>query len=118
MSSNPEWLVELIRATGEKNTGTMVDFDNFDYSESRIWGGERRYNRYEGVKMLMPFAKSVSAKSYAFDDQGFETRIDFEKMAGIVREARYTGYASVEYEGDKLTEHEGIWATKRLLERF
>lgn len=118
MSSNPEWLVDLIRATGEKNIGTMVDFDNFDYSENKIWGGERRYNRYEGVKMLMPYARSVSSKAHAFDDQGFETSIDFEKMVHIVREAGYKGYTSVEYEGDKLTEYEGVWATKRLLERF
>jgi len=66
----------------------------------------------------MPYAKSVSAKSYAFDDNGNETKIDYAKMMDIVKENNYDGFIGVEYEGGRLGEKEGILATKNLIERF
>jgi L-ribulose-5-phosphate 3-epimerase len=66
---------------------------------------------------MMPFAKAVSAKSYDFDADGNETKIDFRRMLKIVVEAGYHEHLGIEYEGDKLSEPEGVRATKRLLER-
>jgi hypothetical protein len=91
------------------NLGTLPDFGNFD----------RGMDRYDGVRKLMPFAKGVSAKSREFDAQGNETETDYSRMMKIVLdEARFSGHVGIEFEGDKLGEYEGIWATKRLLERF
>jgi hypothetical protein len=70
-----------------------------------------------GVQELMPFAKSVSAKSHEFDSQGNETRTDFRKMMKIVLDAGFRGYVGIEYEGTKLSEPDGIRATKDLLVR-
>ena len=39
-------------------------------------------------------------------------------MKIVLDEARFNGYVGIEFEGDKLGEYEGIWATKRLLERY
>ena len=66
---------------------------------------------------MMPLAKAVSAKSYDFDAEGNETKIDFMKMMKIVLGASYHGWVGIEYEGSKLSEEEGIMATKRLLEK-
>ena len=66
---------------------------------------------------MMPYAKAVSAKSLNFDEQGNETRVDYRRMMKIVLEAGYRGYVGIEYSGDKLSEPEGIRATKRLLEK-
>lgn len=115
MSSNPEWLVQTIEATGKENIGTMVDLDNFKYSETKIWNGEHTYDRYKGVELLMPYAKAVSAKSYSFNADGTEEKIDFNRMAKIIEDSDFDGYISVEYEGDGLSEAEGIKATKALL---
>ena len=87
------------------------DFGNFNL------GGGKTYDRYLGVRELMPFAKAVSAKSHDFDADGNETATDYLKMMKIVMDAGYHGYVGVEYEGSKLAELEGIAATKRLLER-
>jgi hypothetical protein len=65
----------------------------------------------------MPFAKAVSAKSHDFDAEGNETRTDYVKMMQIVLKHGYHGYCGIEYEGGKLSEPEGILATKKLLER-
>jgi hydroxypyruvate isomerase len=68
------------------------------------------------VAELMPFAKAVSAKSHDFDEEGNETHTDYRRMMKIVLNAGYRGYVGIEYEGGKLSEAEGVLATKKLLE--
>ncbi|HSU54318.1 MAG TPA: sugar phosphate isomerase/epimerase family protein [Candidatus Dormibacteraeota bacterium] len=110
-SSNPSWLVGLIKKVGLPNCGTLPDFGNF-----RV-GFFKEYDRYEGVAQMMPLAKGVSAKSMNFDKQGNETRVDYLRMMKIVVEAGYHDYVGIEYSGLRLSEHNGIRATKRLLEK-
>lgn len=105
-SSHGDWLSAVLSGVGKENCGSLPDFGNF-----------YEYDRYQGVKDLMPFAKGVSAKSLAFDENGDETTIDYRKMLRIVKDAGYTGYIGIEYEGKELSEDEGVLATKRLLER-
>ena len=64
----------------------------------------------------MPYAKAVSAKSHEFDLDGNEVRTDYYKMMDIVLNHGYNGYVGIEYEGSKLSEYDGIKATKKLLE--
>ncbi len=63
----------------------------------------------------MPYAKAVSAKSYDFDENGNQPKIDYYKMMKIVKEAGYTGFVGVEYEGSNKSEIEGITLTRDLL---
>ena len=65
----------------------------------------------------MPFAKGVCAKSSAFDEQGNAIHTDFLKAMQIVAASKYKGYIGIEYVGNKLSENDGILATKKLLER-
>ena len=121
-SSDAEWVTNVIDQVGMDNCGTLPDFGNFCLSAK--WGSiqdgtcERAYDIYQGVKEMMPYAKGVSAKSYAFDDQGEQTIIDYKKMMQIVKSAGYTGYVGIEYEGSDKSEAEGIMATKKLLEKI
>jgi len=112
LSSNGQWLADVIRRVNLRRCGTLPDFGNFDL------GDGKEYDRYQGVSELMPFAKAVSAKSSDFDDQGNELHTDYRKMLKIVLDAGYRGYLGIEYEGDKTGEAEGILATKALLERL
>jgi sugar phosphate isomerase/epimerase len=106
VSSNPAWVVSLIGTVGSSDLGTLPDFGNFG-----------PYDRYEGVRALLPFAGGLSAKCYDFDERGEETTIDFGRMVEIARAAGYQGFIGVEYEGDRLPEEEGIAHAKALLER-
>jgi L-ribulose-5-phosphate 3-epimerase len=106
LSSDGGWLTRVMKTVAHPRCGTLPDFGNFT-----------EYDRYKGVTEMMPFAKAVSAKSHVFDKQGNEAQIDYARMMKIVTAAGYHGYVGVEYEGDGLPEREGIWATKRLLER-
>ena len=111
LSSNGEWLVAVMKKVDMKTCGTLPDFGNFGLGDGKT------YDRYKGVTEMMPFAKGVSAKSHDFDDKGNETHTDYRKMMDIVvKKFKYAGFVGVEYEGGKLSEPDGIRATKKLLE--
>ena len=119
-SSDGKWLMNIIRSTSRSNVGTLPDFGNFCISGA--WGSTQdecsnKYDKYLGVKEMMPYAKSVSAKSYDFDDEGNCIETDFYKMLEIVKKSGYNKYISIEYEGTRLSEYEGIRKTKALLEK-
>lgn len=119
LSSDSEKLVAVIKEINMSNCGTLPDFGNFCVARKGgdNWKGEciNEYDKYLGTKQMMPYAKAVSAKSYDFDENGQETKIDFAKMLAIVRGFEYDGFIGVEYEGDVLSEEEGIKATRDLL---
>lgn len=117
LSSNGQWLAQVIRTVGMENCGTLPDFGNFRISRDRKTGKDVWYDRYLGMASLMPFAKAVSAKSHDFDKDGNETKTDFLKVMQIVKDAGYRGWVGIEYEGGKLGEYEGVKATKALLEK-
>ena len=108
ISGDAAWLTKVVKLVDLPHCGTLPDFGNFPREEG--------VDRYRGVEEMMPFAKGVSAKSYAFDEQGNETTIDYHKMLKIVYDAGFRGYIGIEYEGDKMSEVEGTLATKRLIE--
>lgn len=116
LSSNGALHAEVMKAVGMNNCGTLPDFGNFCIERKPdSWDCLTEYDKYKGVRELMPFAKAVSAKSNNFDAEGYETGIDYVEMLKIVKEAGYTGYIGVEFEGSELSEEAGIIATRDLL---
>ncbi|MDA1263199.1 MAG: sugar phosphate isomerase/epimerase [Planctomycetota bacterium] len=109
LSCDGEWVASVIRATAAANCGTLPDFGNFTCADGT------KADRYAGVKAMMPFAKSVSAKSHEFNANGEEINTDYPRMMGIVRDAGYRGWIGVEYEGEKMGEVAGTNATRDLL---
>ncbi len=110
LSSNGAWLAAVMKKVDHPRCGTLPDFGNFRVSKDEM------YDRYKGVEELMPFAKAVSAKSHDFDAAGNEIHTDYRKMMKIVASFGYKGYVGIEYEGSKISEADGIKATKKLLE--
>lgn len=117
LSSNGAWLAGVMKLVNHPRVGTLPDFGNFCLDWSKRDDPAQWYDRYQGVAELMPFAKAVSAKSNDFDDEGNETNTDFARMMKIVLGAGYRGYVGIEYEGERLSEVEGVKRTKALLER-
>jgi sugar phosphate isomerase/epimerase len=116
-SSDGSWLAATIERTDHPSVGTLPDFGNFRISPR----GEEpviTYDRYRGVEELMSRARAVSAKSYDFNTAGMETTIDYRRMLGIVAAAGYRGHVGVEYEGRRLSEFDGIRATRDLIRRI
>lgn len=116
-SSNGEWLATVIKNTQMDNCGTLPDFGNFcierDKDDYRKCIDE--YDRYQGMKDLMPYAKAVSAKSYDFTEDGWVRETDYKRVMQTIKDAGYTGWIGVEYEGDEVSPEEGIKATVKAL---
>lgn len=123
LSSNIPVLVKVINGTGKSNCGTLPDFGNFCIAEEgygSLFDGSCKefYDPYKGVSEMIVKAFGVSAKSYDFDEEGNETTLDYNRLIKIVKDAGYKGFVGVEYEGSRLSEEEGIIATKTLLEKI
>ena len=115
-SSNGKWLAGVMNKVAMDNVGTLPDFGNFCIKNG-VDGCSEEYDRYTGMAELMPYAKGVSAKSKEFDKNGNEVNMDYLRIMKIVKESGFKGYVGIEYEGNELSEDEGIKATKALLEK-
>jgi len=136
-SSNGAWLAKVLANVGMPNCGALPDFGNFYVVRNRgdaeqferlsaLYAGDPTlvedefgltYDRYQGMRDLMPFAKGVSAKAHDFDAEGNEIHSDFFQMMRIIDESGYSGHIGIEYEGQEIGEIEGIRKTQALLER-
>ena len=120
-SSNGAWIASVMQEVGMANVGTLPDFGNFCISHP--WGQtqdpcENIYDRYQGVQEMLPFAKGVSAKTYDFDAQGEQPKMDYKRLLDIVKKSGFMGYIGIEFEGQNQPEAEGILKTKALIERY
>ena len=119
-SSDAKLITEIVKQVNKPNFGTFPDFGNWCLSAK--WGStqgecDEAYDMYQAVSEFLPYAKAVSAKSYNFNAKGENTKIDYYKMLKIIKNSGYNGYIGIEYEGEILSEHEGILATKALIEK-
>ena len=120
-SSNGAWVADIMKQVNRSNVGTLPDFGNFCLSQD--WGSTQEgcneeYDRYLGVKEMLPFAKGLSAKTYDFDSKGEQPKIDYKKMIDIVKASGFKGYIGIEFEGNTQPEEEGIRKTKLLIEKY
>ena len=136
ITGDADWLVSLMKNVDSKHLGTLPDFGTYNFCikrgnlnfQSLSENCEDQYDKYLGVKKLMPYAKGVSAKSHEFDKDGEELSTNYSRMIKIISESNYKGYITIEYEGAMkgmfggegtyLSPHEGILATKKLINKY
>lgn len=110
LSSNPDWVVEVVEMVDHSRFGTLPDFGNYRIDDNET------YDSYEGVEKMMPYAKGVSVKPMGYDNDGNRIEIDLTRMMKIVTDAGYHGYCGIEH-GPDGSEWEGIVALRKELER-
>ena len=119
LSSNGAWLAAVMELADHPRVGTLPDFGNFRVADGEI------FDPYKGVRLLMPYAKGVSAKTYDFPEPApssitartdWPLKFDLAEMVQIAVDAGYHGHIGVEYEGGKLSETDGIVRTREILE--
>jgi sugar phosphate isomerase/epimerase len=121
VTSDAEWLCDVMKQVGKDNVGTLPDFGNFCISDP--WGTiqdgcKDMYDIYKGVELMLQYAKGVSAKTYDFDEKGEQPKLDYQKLLGIVKNSGFKGYIGVEFEGNSQSEDTGVRKTQQLLARY
>jgi sugar phosphate isomerase/epimerase len=137
ISCNAGWLADVMKQVNSKHCGTLADFGNFCVNRTKPEAQTidsymktkclEEYDKYKGIAELMPFAKGVHAKTHLFDTNGNDKETDFVRMFKIIKDAGFSGWVSVEYEGglmrmykkdeQYLADDEGVIATKKLVEK-
>lgn len=103
-SRDPDWLVSLVNKIGPQRVGLIADFGNFDG------------DIYEGMAQLLPHTRSVCTKAWEFDQQGNETKIDYQRMMKVITDSEFRGCIAIEYLGE--TPISGIKASAELVKRY
>jgi len=80
-------LLRIVQAVDSPWLGVTMDTGNF-LDET-----------YEQLEAIAPHATFVHAKTYFGGGDWYELDLDYDRIAGIVRDAGYRGYVSLEYEG-------------------
>lgn len=121
-TSDALFVVGIIREVSNPFLGTLPDFGNWcldsEWGSTQHGNCSKTYDPYKGVAAFLPYANGVSAKSYQFDAEGNETLIKYPELLKLVKESDFNGHIGIEYEGETLSEPEGIRATKALLQRL
>ena len=105
LSSNADWLAEVITSVNHERCGTLPDFGTFRIKD------DESYDSYRGVRKLMPWAKGVSVKGVVWDDKGRQSPLDYDRMLKVVLDAGFHGYCGIEHGG-----FEGLNASRKALE--
>jgi sugar phosphate isomerase/epimerase len=87
LSSDPNWLPQLMEKVGSPHFGILPDYGNYHLT------GE--IDVYKAVELAMPYAKGVSVKA-GWSPDGSHPRYDLERLLNISVSAGYTGYWGIE----------------------
>jgi L-ribulose-5-phosphate 3-epimerase len=107
VSLSSQNVLEIINNYKSPYLGTCPDFGNFSSHQ----------NRYQELAKLLPFARTVHAKSYRFAEDGEETTINYARCMALIKEINFNGPITVEYEGDD-DQLIGSFATQDLIQKY
>ncbi len=105
-SSNPEYQGALLDALPSKHLGFIFDIGNF----------ETRDLSWKSLELLLKkkAVKYMHAKAYQFDENGFETTLDYPRAIKMMHDAGASIPLSIEWEGRTTPTMHGILHTHEL----
>ena len=76
-----------------------------------------RRDQYDGMKLLAPVTRLVSAHAYNDDEPANETKWDYRRFMKNLTEGGFSGYVAIEYFGLQTSREDGTRGFRMLLER-
>ncbi len=124
ITTDPQVIVDLVKAVDAPSFKTLVDIGNFEPLISRqmaIMQGQTPPEVdvspiYDSIAVIAPYAGLVHAKTHDFDADGNPLLIDVVRALRIVHDTGYTGPISLEWEGEQGDAWENTLRTKALVE--
>jgi sugar phosphate isomerase/epimerase len=88
-SSNYIWQHAINEAYPSSHLGWVFDVGNFDNDDMR----------WKGLEEIKARVLYIHAKTYSFNENGFEMKLDYPRACRTLREVGFDGNWSIEYEG-------------------
>ncbi len=92
LTSSPEGLLRIRKAIDSPWMGLLLDTGNF------------LENPYGKLEMVAPHADFIQAKTYYGGGEWYTLDLDYPRIIRILRDAKYNGYISIEFEGKEAAE--------------
>lgn len=92
LTSSPEGLLRIRKAIDSPWMGLLLDTGNF------------LENPYDKLQMVAPHADFIQAKTYYGGGEWYTLDLDYPRIIRILRDAKYNGYISIEFEGKEAAE--------------
>lgn len=106
LTSTPEGLLRIVNAIESPWLGVLMDTGNF------------LEDPYEKLRQIAPKTVFVQAKTYYGGGEWYTLDLDYRRIAEILREVRYRGYVSLEFEGKEEAESGVRKSVQMLREAF
>ena len=87
ITATPDQLLQIVAGVDSPNFGVNLDTFNF-----------RGPDPYADLARLAPYAVNVQVKTEIAPQGQPKTEVDYARIVGILREAKYSGYVALEYE--------------------
>jgi L-ribulose-5-phosphate 3-epimerase len=87
LTGTPQGQLRILNAIQSPWLGALMDTGNF------------LEDPYDKLKLIAPKTVYVQAKTYPGGGEWYTLDLDYKRIAGILREANYSGYVSLEMEG-------------------
>ena len=87
LARTPEGLMRIVNAISSPWLGVLMDTGNF------------LEDPYPKLRQIAPKTVFVQAKTYFGGGEWYSLDLDYSRIAGILRDAQFHGYVSLEYEG-------------------
>ncbi|MDQ4099832.1 MAG: sugar phosphate isomerase/epimerase [Chloroflexota bacterium] len=97
LTGTPEGVLRIVEETGSPWLKVVLDTGNFVHLP----------DQYAAMAQLLPHLALVHAKTYAGGGFMLDIDLDYKRIAGLLQEAGYNGWLSIEFEG-KAHPNEGI----------
>ncbi len=92
LTSTAEGVLHIVNAIDSPWLGVLADTGNF------------RENTYRQLEQIAPETVLISAKTYYGGGVWYSLDLDYERIAGIFSDAGFSGYVTLEFEGNEQAE--------------
>lgn len=104
LTRSAESMVRILREVDSEWVRALMDTGNFIE------------DTYRQLEAILPYTVMVHAKTYYGGGEWYTLELDYDRIFGMLREAGFTGWVTLEYEG-RMSYDDGVRESYRMLAR-
>lgn len=94
LTTTPEGMLRILEGVNSPWLGAILDAGNFYFMA----------DMYDAMEKIAPYVRLAHAKTYPGGGDSYTLDLDYPRIFGILKQAGFTGYVSIEMEGYEVAE--------------